>query len=63
VAKATNEAHAYTSCEYRLAADEHSPHVKIIKHVDEGEHVLDVECTTGYLAGKLAEALADRTGK
>ena len=63
MAKATNEAYAYTSCEYGFAADEHSPHVKIVKHVDEGKRVLDVGCATGYLAEKLAEAVADRTGK
>ena len=63
MAKATNEAYAYTSCEYRLAADEHSPHVEIVKYVDESKRVLDVGCATGYLAGKLAEAVADRDGE
>jgi len=44
------------TCKYRLVADEHNPHVKIIKYVDKGKRVLDVGCATGYLAGKLAEA-------
>jgi len=52
MAKVTNEAHSYTSCEYRLAADEHSPHVEIVKHVDEGKRVLDVGRATGYLVRK-----------
>jgi len=61
MAKATNEAYAYTSCEYRLAADEHSPHVEIVKYVDESKRVLDVGCATGYLAEKLVEAIVDST--
>jgi len=62
VAKVTNEAHAYTSCEYEFAADERSPHVEIVKHVDKGKRVLDVGRVTGRLAEKLAEAVADRDG-
>jgi len=36
-------------------ADEHGPHVKIVKYVDKGKRVLDVDCATGHLAEKLAE--------
>jgi len=50
------------TCKYRFAADEHSPHVKIIKHADKGKHVLDVGRATGHLAEKLVEAVADRDG-
>jgi len=51
------------TCKYRLVADEHNPHVKIIKYVDKGKRVLDIGCATGYLAEKLAEAVTDRDGE
>gem|GEM_PF-6329245 len=43
--------------EYRFAADEHNPHVKIVKYVDKGKRVLDVGCATGSFSIPLARPI------